>query len=341
MLCSSLDDVTVFDRAFTAFFLRTVVPAEVEAHAASVLPSRKRRLHDRVTRAPGEEDEGTGKGADETGPAAVPMAIADRATASARGLVRASYSPLEAEGAPPDLVPPDPGWCTAASAFVQRLGVGLSRRWVRAAHGRRFDFRRTLRSSLHTGGEALMPRWQTRRKRRPRLVLLIDGSRSMSAHARSVLQMAVAFASVTSNIEVFSFSTALQRVTDEVRRVATGGRRRLDHLHHAWGGGTSIGTCLQEFQKRFGDRLVGPNTVIIVASDGLDVGAPAVLRDAMAHLHRHTAAIIWLNPLLETPGYEPTALGMHVARPYITTFASVTDPFDLLRLSRVVRFRAT
>src|SRR5205814_2951154 len=67
-------------------------------------------------------------------------------------------------------------------------------------------------------------------KRRPRLVLLIDGSRSMSAHARTALQMAVAVASVTSNVEVFTFSTALQRVTDEVRRVATRSEEHTSEL---------------------------------------------------------------------------------------------------------------
>jgi hypothetical protein len=339
VLCGSLDDLAVFDRAFTAFFLRNAARTDVDAHAGPVRSPRRRSPHDRMTRPPGQDDEGISEGVDEAGLAAFPMATTDRATASARGFVRASYSPLEGEGAPPDLVPPDPEWRRAASAFVQRLDAGLSRRWRPAAHGPRFDFRRTLRSSLHTGGEALLPRWQTRRTRRPRLVLLLDGSRSMKAHTCSAFQMAVALASVTSNIEAFTFSTALQRVTDDVRRAAAGGRPRLDYLHHAWGGGTSIGTCLQEFRARFGDR-VGPNTVVIVASDGLDVGAPAVLRDVMAHLHRHAAAVVWLNPLLETLGYEPTALGMHVARPYVTTFASVTDPADLLDLSRVVRLRS-
>jgi uncharacterized protein with von Willebrand factor type A (vWA) domain len=340
VLCGSLDDVTVFDDAFAAFFLRTVLAADVEPRAASVQRPRSRVSEDRVTRAPGEDEEEAAEGAAEAGPAAVPTATADGAAAGARRLVRGSYSPIEAEGAPPDLPPPDPAWCSAASGFVQRLEAGLSRRWRPGAHGQRFDFRRTLRSSLHTGGEALMPRWQTRRKRRPRLLVLIDGSRSMSAHAPIALQMAVALATVTPNVEIFTFSTALQRITGDVRRASTGGRRRLDRLRHAWGGGTSIGTCLQEFREQFGDRLLGPNAVVIVASDGLDVGAPDALREAMAYLHRHTAAIIWLNPLLETPGYEPTALGMHVARAYVTTFASVTSSADLVRLSRVVRLRA-
>ena len=78
----------------------------------------------------------------------------------------------------------------------------------------------------------------------------------------------------------------------------------------------------------------------MIASDGLDVGEPDMLRDAMRELHRRSAGVVWLNPLLETPGYEPTARGMRAARPYVTTFTSVTDASGLARLSRTVRIRA-
>jgi uncharacterized protein with von Willebrand factor type A (vWA) domain len=50
--------------------------------------------------------------------------------------------------------------------------------------------------------------------------------------------------------------------------------------------------------------------------------------------------VVWLNPLLETEGYEPTAAGMRAALPRIATFASVTDRAGLIRLSRTVRLRA-
>src|SRR6267378_2295701 len=115
--------------------------------------------------------------------------------------------------------------------------------------------------------------------------------------------------------------------------------RRLDRLHHAWAGGTSIGACLADFLRRFGDRMVGRDTVVMIASDGLDVGEPEMLRDAMRDLHRRSAGVVWLNPLLETPGYEPTASGMRAARPYISTFAAVTDAASLARLSRIVHLR--
>ena len=78
----------------------------------------------------------------------------------------------------------------------------------------------------------------------------------------------------------------------------------------------------------------------MIVSDGLDVGAPDMLRAAMSELHRRSAGVVWLNPLLETEGYEPTAGGMRAARPYLTTFTSVNDALRLARLSRTVRIRA-
>ena len=60
---------------------------------------------------------------------------------------------------------------------------------------------------------------------------------------------------------------------------------------------------------------------MIIASDGLDVGDPETLRETMRILHRRAASVVWLNPLLETPGYEPTASGMRAAQPFVSTFA--------------------
>jgi uncharacterized protein with von Willebrand factor type A (vWA) domain len=283
-----------------------------------------------------DADEASGLG----GPMARPESSGDRLEEAAI-FAPSSYSPLEADAADaPELPRVERAWSDAARSFVRRLHLGLSRRWRPATQGRRFDLRRTLRAGLQTGGEALSPRWLRRPRRAPRFVLLVDGSRSMSAHARTALQMAVAMASATMRIEVFTFSTGLQRVTDEVRGATAGERRHLDRLHHAWAGGTSIGACLSDFLRRFGDRMVGRDTVVMITSDGLDVGAPDVLRDAMRELHRRSAGVVWLNPLLETEGYEPTATGMRIARPYLSTFTSVNDASGLARLSRTVRIRA-
>ena len=108
----------------------------------------------------------------------------------------------------------------------------------------------------------------------------------------------------------------------------------------AWGGGTGIGQCLRAFLHSHGERSLGRDTVVIIASDGLDVGPTDILHQAMSELHRRSAAIIWLNPLIDTPGYEPTALGMRTARAAVSTLASVRDAAGLRRLAGQVRVRS-
>jgi hypothetical protein len=312
ILSMTMDNARAFDQAFNAFFFPK----------AAVLPPSNLHVvaHD--------------AGIDAT-------ALDARATGKGVRVGSVGYSPLDVDagGEPPYLAPVDAAWRDAARALVRRLHAGLSRRWRPGPRGVRFDLRRTLRASLQTGGEPLTPRWLRRPQRTPRIVFLIDGSRSMGGYAETALQMAMALATVTMRLEMFTFSTALQRVTDAVRGAAGGDPRPLEVAPYTWAGGTSIGGCLQDFLRRFGGRLVARDTLVLIASDGLDVGAIDTLADAMRQLHRRSASIVWLNPLLETEGYEPTASGMRVARPYIHTFACVHDPAGLRRLARALRLR--
>jgi uncharacterized protein len=347
IVSGTLQDVTVFDRAFTEFMFPGPVGVRQDRLASerresrSDADGREERVDPRRRSTPSSADADEVNDAPDMRDASIaPLETTGSDLEEAAHAARSSYSPLEAAGPDaPDLPRVEEAWRDAARSLVRRLEVGLSRRWRPARNGRRFDLRRTLRVSLQTGGEALTPRWLRRPRRTPRLVLLIDGSRSMSAHARTMLQVAVALASITRRLEVFTFSTALQRVTGDVRRAAAGETRHLTAVPFAWGGGTSIGACLREFLRKFGERLLGRDTVVVIVSDGLDVGEPALLRAAMSDVRRRSAGVVWLNPLLETPGYEPTAGGMRAARPYVSTFASVTDAASLARLSRLVRVR--
>jgi hypothetical protein len=346
ILSGTLRDATIFDRAFTEFFFPGPpgVPQSDLPRPRGEIDPDTGGVEDIVQRRLATDDAEAEEGLHADGDAIAPLEIAEHEAAAPALGVRSSYSPFAADSSEsPELTSVDAQWRDAARSLVRRLRrrhLGLTRRWRLSARGRRFDLRRTLRASLQTGGEPLTARWLRRPRRTPRLVLLVDGSRSMSEYARTALTLGVAIATSTTRVEVFTFSTALQRVTGDVRRAAAGETRRLERLPHAWAGGTSIGACLGDFLRRFGDRMVGRDTVVMIASDGLDVGAPDMLRDAMRDLHRRSAGVVWLNPLLETPGYEPTACGMRAARPYISTFASVNDAASLARLSRMVHLRA-
>ena len=339
ILSSTADEAKLFDRAFDGFFLRHGgVPDELDravdrgAGAAPAVPhARRQPQRDR-------EDSIDGIGTEAELPeSAVDVDDVGEAEDEQEGILRSSYSPIAGEAPAPELGPADRGWRDAALAFVRRVQTALSRRWKPAARGTRFDLRRTLRSSLHTGGEPLQPRWRARPRLRARFVMILDGSRSMSSYADAALHSAVAIATATTNVETFVFSTSLQRITPAIRRAASGRSIRVPHLEHAWGGGTGIGACLRDFIHRYGERLLGRDAVVIIVSDGLDVGDPVTLRKAMAELRRRSAAVIWLNPLLGTSGYEPISIGMRTARPSITTFAPISDARDLYDLARVAR----
>jgi uncharacterized protein with von Willebrand factor type A (vWA) domain len=341
VLASRLEDLHVFDNAFSRFFRRAGARPRERAGAQTTGAEGEPRVREGA--GPRELPQGAARReADDRAPLAFEHrsidAIATAGDEPPAGLLRGRYSPFEAAGAPLVLQPAARDWREAAAALVSRVRTGRSRRWKPAPRGQRFDLRRTLRGSLHTGADVVVPRWKARPLRRPRFVLIVDGSRSMTPHVQPALQAAVALASVTLNVEAFTFSTALRRITRDVRRAAAGQRREL-RLERAWGGGTTIGACLREFVRRFGERLLGRETVVIVASDGLDVGDPDVLREAVARLARQSAALVWLNPLFETGGYEPTALGMSLARPFVSVLASANDAEALMRLARQLRVR--
>ena len=224
ILSSTFEHVMAFDRAFDAFFH----PGTVAPHATERLPERGEHdagapAHDAPRGAVAVEPESAPEAVSSTEAAqGTAIDVADAEHEEAAGLLRSSYSPIESEGEPPDLTPANGPWREAAGALVRRVQTALSRRWKPALRGPRFDLRRTLRSSLHTGGEPVLARWQARPRLRPRFVIIVDGSRSMSAYTAPALQTAVAIASVTPNVEVFVFSTALERITRDVRRAAAG-----------------------------------------------------------------------------------------------------------------------
>jgi uncharacterized protein len=226
----------------------------------------------------------------------------------------------------------------AARELVNRVRLGRSRRWKAMTHGRRYNFRRTLRKSLQTGGEAIKPAWLGHPLRKPRFVLLLDGSRSMAGYSDRLLQFAHALSQRSSHVEVFLFSTELKRVSASLRR-AKRQAPSLTDLGEAWGGGTKIGVCLHSFTQQYAAGMLDRDTLVLIASDGLDTGELGSLETAMRDIHRRAASVVWLNPLLSTKGYEPSAGGMRTALPYIDTFATAEDAASFSELAQEIKLR--
>jgi uncharacterized protein with von Willebrand factor type A (vWA) domain len=185
------------------------------------------------------------------------------------------------------------------------------------AHAGAPDLRRTLRRSFRTGGEPVERAWRRRRRKRRPLVLLLDVSGSMADYSRALLLFAHAALRADAHWEAFCFGTRLTRVTTALAESdADDALRRASTEVFDWSGGTRIGEAV----KGLIAAQVVRGAVVVICSDGLDVGDPDLLREAMARLGRLAHRVVWLNPLKEDPAYAPLARGMQAALPHVDAF---------------------
>jgi uncharacterized protein len=208
----------------------------------------------------------------------------------------------------------------ALGRLVWNPGERRTRRWV-AGHGPRIDFRRSLAASLRTGGDIVTVARRTRRRHPRPLVLLCDVSRSMEIYSRVLLLFAHTLTRRHQRVEAFLFATGLTRVTRQLRAARpasalAGVARSVPD----WSGGTRIGAAVREFHQRWARRVLNGSAVVLLISDGWDLGDPEELRDQIARLQRRCHRLIWLNPLIGTVDYAPLTRGLRAALPFVDDF---------------------
>jgi uncharacterized protein len=217
--------------------------------------------------------------------------------------------------------------------FARRLRHVQLRREARMGHGRRLDLQSTIRASVASGGTPFRLTWKDRRRVRPRLVLLLDVSRSMSQYSFFYLRLARALTAELADVHSFIFHTRLTGIGEALRDPDPWrSQERLHLLAAGWGGGTRIGECLQDFNRVHAPRLVHSRTAVIVVSDGYDTGEPEVLSAALGELRRRARRIVWLNPLLNRPDFSPISRGMHAASPHLDLLAPGADLASIERV---------
>ena len=206
--------------------------------------------------------------------------------------------------------------------LARRMRRRLQRRYRQQRIGRHIDFRRTIRNSLGHGGMPLELAYRQRRRRLPRLVLLLDVSRSMSFYSYLFLRFARGIVGAFEDADAFIFHTRLVRVTEALQAPDIGAvTRRLGLLSAGWSGGTRIGESLEAFNRDHARRALGSRSVVLIFSDGLDTGEPELFCEQLAAIKRRARRLAWLNPLLGRPGYEPRARCMQAALPMLDFFA--------------------
>jgi uncharacterized protein len=325
LFVSRYDQIPSFDRAFEAFWRK---PAEGSTTLDLRAIGEERRFR-RPALATAREQVPPGRDdPDAPPPREQPPLLQVRLTQSAREILRhKDFAELTAEE------------LEAVRRLIRGLRWSIAQRRTRRhrpGDGSSVDLRRTLRRNLRHGGEILA--WSTRtRTSKPRpLVVLADISGSMEPYTRLLLLFLHALSeSVDRPVEAFVFGTRLTRISRQLSG------RDPDEVLAAvskavpdWSGGTRIGAALREFNFRWGRRVLGSGAAVLLISDGWDRGEPGLLATEMARLQRNSHRVIWLNPLLGSPDYEPLAQGIRAALPFVDDFLPVHSLASLEDLAR-------
>ena len=225
----------------------------------------------------------------------------------------------------------------ALKKMLEPFRLQVTRRSRRSRRAGCLDFPRSLRKSLATEGLPLELLYKAKRRRLKRLVVLADVSGSMDRYARFVMPFLLGLRGVGSRAQVFVFSTSLTCVTNSLRHLSL--ERILERIAREvpdWSGGTRIGHSLQQFNQGEGRKLLNRRTVVIVLSDGWDLGGRELLRREMATLSARAHQVIWLNPLAGEASYQPVCQGMRIALPYVDHFLPANSLESLKRVGRLL-----
>jgi len=212
-----------------------------------------------------------------------------------------------------------------------------TRRTKPASRGHRVDLRATLRRATGAAGTLTPLRWRQRVRRTPPLVVLCDISGSMDRYARMLLHFLHAITNDRDRVHVLLFGTRLTNITRHLKhRDVDVALVRVTAAVSDWAGGTRIGACLAEFNRRWSRRLLGQNAVVLLISDGLDAEAGAGLGAEMERLAKSCRRLVWLNPLLRYEGFEARPAGIRVMLPHVDDFLPVHNLDSLMQLAQAL-----
>lgn len=215
-----------------------------------------------------------------------------------------------------------------------RASLRRTRRLVPDSRGSRLHLRRMLREAAKHGGVMIDLAHLSRKIKQRPVVLLADISGSMERYSRLLLQFFYGMSHSLQRVESFVFGTRLTRITPQLklrnidRALESAGAEVVD-----WSGGTRIGDSLQVFNQQWSRRVLRRGAVVIVVSDGWERGDVTTLRREIRYLAHRCHRLIWLNPLLGSPGYQPLVEGMSAALPFVDDFLPIHNLESLQALA--------
>jgi uncharacterized protein len=199
-----------------------------------------------------------------------------------------------------------------------------SRRRASGPPGRHVALRPTIAASRRTGWEPI-ELVRVRPVPKPRkIVMLCDVSASMQPQIPAYFHLMRAL-TVVAGAEAFAFATSLTRLTSALRNKSTALaiEQATEKVTDRFGGTRIAASVNALLRSHHGNAVRGG--IVVVGSDGWDSEPPQQMAVAMARLRRRAHRVIWMNPRVAAPGFEPVVGAMAAALPFCDAFLAAGD----------------
>jgi uncharacterized protein with von Willebrand factor type A (vWA) domain len=307
-LVAAADQIEPFDRAFAAWFR--------SGWAEQLIQTSEERDDESETERPGADPDG----------ATAPIELGEGTgrAASPDELLHHRHLPVTTE---------DERFIWAQT--IEAAGTAMPRTGGRRHKPARrtgdIDLRRVLRDARRTGGDIVHLRYRRRPRRMRRVLLLIDVSGSLKANSPDFLRFAHALVQGAERVEVFTFGTRLTHITPALRRPdLDDALSRLSSLIFDFDGGTRIGEAFATLLANSRFVSFARGAVIIVLSDGLERGDPALMAETTERMARLGHRLLWLTPMAGDPAYRPATRGMQAILGSLDRLGDSSSPHALL-----------
>ena len=181
--------------------------------------------------------------------------------------------------------------------MTKKLAARLTRRCKQSKKISRVDIRKSVRKNIQYGGILLKLSYKTKRKQRPKLLLLCDVSGSMARYATFVIQFIFGLSTALDKIESYIFAEQLEKVTNYFYNAEDFSKTMADLMNNsnAWGKGTNLGQSLESLLKIERNNVTA-NSIMIILSDGKTVDADLATHN-LKIINRQVRDVLWLNTL--------------------------------------------
>ena len=186
------------------------------------------------------------------------------------------------------------------NTLIRRMARKLASKY-RARHKRtrrgHLDVRRTLRVNMAHDAILFKTVWKQKRIERPKVVVIVDVSRSVAAAAQFLLMFLYNLNEALSDLRSFAFSSSLVAVDDilNTNGIEEAIPKVLDKIGFM---STDYGRALDDLKSEFADTIDRRTTVIILGDARSNYGDPRA--DVMRWINQRARRVVWLNPEPET-----------------------------------------